>query len=77
MTSLPSTRRRWRYACAEPDLSEDGLSMKSTRYRHRPDPIAGSARVPGARHELIKADELTATSQNLAHPQFLDPKLAS
>jgi len=32
--------------------------------------VAGSARVPGARHELIKPDELAATSQNLAHPHF-------
>ena len=39
--------------------------------------VAGSARVSGARDELIKADELAATSQNLAHPQFPEPKLAS
>jgi hypothetical protein len=41
------------------------------------DHLAGSARIPGARHELIKADELAATSHDLAHPQVLDPELAS
>lgn len=58
----------------EQDSRGSSISEASHPFLHSAfDLVPTNIDVPGARHELIKADELTATSQNLAHLQVFDP----